>query len=470
MKNNPLIPALWAFCSFFLLSISGWSANEKTHPTYDSYNCNISLAATAIGVYCGETTGSIDVKITGGTAPYKIEWDNNNSSIWEEITTNETAYTIPNLPRGMYQIKIRDANGCRDMKTVMMDDNASDLTYTIEPNDPCSASGSMVIRVAGSEAPYWVILEGPTSSGIIANSNNFRIDNLLPGAYNVIVSKDGCGHSQSTTLVTTPTALGISIAQMDNNECDAFGDVKVNITGGTSEYLISWYGASSGSTRATESKIVQNLVPGDYTFTIRDANYCTTSANVTVTATGTDLYCELTQTPVVCDNMGQVGVAIKGGKAGYSISYSGPVSGSMSANSRSDNTGDASIWDLPPGEYHITITDSRGCTAKESIVVGGELTDLACIVTQTPVLCDNMGQIGVAISGGQPAYRVEYTGPRSGTIVATTTGDRAANASILDLPAGIYTIKVIDSRGCVATENITVGGSITDLACIKQVR
>jgi len=130
---------------------------------------------------------------------------------------------------------------------------------------------------------------------------------------------------------------------MDNNVCDAFGDVKVNITGGTSEYLISWYGASNGSTRATESKVVQNLMPGDYTFTIRDANFCTSSANITVAATGTDLYCELTQTPVVCDNMGQVGVAIKGGKAGYNISYSGPVSGSMSANSQNDNTGDASI-------------------------------------------------------------------------------------------------------------------------------
>lgn len=468
MKRKPLIPALWAICSFILLSIPAWSANENTNTSTDEApNCSISLTATPIGVYCGETTGSIDITITGGTAPYKIEWDNNDSSIWAEISTNDNTYTIPDLPRGMYKISIRDKNGCRDVLDVMMDDNASDLTYTIETNDPCSASGSMVIRVAGSEAPYWVILDGPTSGGVIANSNAFRIDNLLPGAYNVRVDKDGCGHDQTTTIITTPTALGISLAQMDYNVCDELGDVKVNITGGTSEYLISWYGASSGSTRATESKIVQNLVPGDYTFTIRDANFCTSSATVTVVSTGNNLYCELTQTPAVCDNMGQVGVAINGGKAGYTVSYSGPVSGAFVANSDpTNNTGDASIWDLPPGEYHITIKDSRGCVAKESIVVGGELTDLACIVTQTPVICDDMGQIGVAISGGYPAYRVEYSGPISGSVVATTTGDRTGNASILNLPAGHYTIKVVDSRGCVASEGITVGGTITDLACI----
>ncbi len=466
MRSKPLISALWAVCAFIMLSNPAWSANEKTN-TLDAFsNCTISLTATPDGVYCGEATGSIDVKITGGTAPYKIEWDNSDNSIWAEISTNDNTYTIPNLPRGMYMVKIRDANGCRESVSVMMDDNASDLTYTIEPNDPCVAAGSMVIRVAGADAPFWVILDGPTSGGVIANTNSFRIDNLLPGAYKVTVDKDGCGHDQTTDIITTPTALGISIAQMDNNVCDEFGDVKVNITGGTSEYLISWYGAASGSTRATESKIVQNLVPGDYTFTIRDANFCTASATVTVVSTGTDLYCELTQTPVVCDNMGQVGVAIKGGKAGYTVAYSGPVSGAFVANSSNDNTGDANIWDLPPGEYHITITDSRGCVAKESIVVGGELTDLACIVTQTPVLCDDMGQIGVSISGGQPTYRIDYSGPRTGSIIATTTGDRAGNGSILDLPAGAYTIKVTDSRGCSATESITVGGSFTDLACI----
>ena len=146
MKIKPLIPALWVFCSFVMLSFPAWSANETTNKlTNETTNCTISLAATPNGVYCGETTGSINVAITGGTAPYKIEWDNNDNSIWAETSTNNSTYTIPNLPRGMYIVKIRDKNGCRDEVEVRMDDNASNLTYTIEPNDPCATSGSVAV-------------------------------------------------------------------------------------------------------------------------------------------------------------------------------------------------------------------------------------------------------------------------------------------------------------------------------------
>ena len=112
------------------------------------------------------------------------------------------------------------------------------------------------------------------------------------------------------------------------------------------------------------------------------------------------------------------------------------------------------------------VTDSRGCTATESITVGGNVSDLACVVTQTPVLCDNMGQIGVAINGGEPTYRIDYSGPKTGSVIATTTAARAGTGTILDLPAGYYTIVVTDSRGCTATESITVGGNVSDLACV----
>ncbi|MEM1120228.1 MAG: T9SS type A sorting domain-containing protein [Bacteroidota bacterium] len=469
MKNNPFILALYAMSMLMLSSIGIVRANEFTpNRVNDNFHCSMTITTTPNGVFCGETKGSITVKITNGKAPYTIEWDNHDSSIWAEITTNESTYTIPDLPKGNYLVKVRDADGCRAMKmNIKMDVNASNLTYTIEPNDPCMAAGSMTLRIAGSNPPYWVILEGPTSGGVIATTNDFRIDNLLPGNYKVIVDKDGCGHEQNATIITTPIPLSVDAVSTDNNECDALGGVKLNIEGGTAEYLISWSGPDVGTTRATASKLIQNLQPGDYTFTIRDANFCTTTTTATVTAEGTsDLACVLTQTPVLCDNLGQVGVAISGGKSGYSVAYAGPISGTVNATARSTKSGTATILSLPAGTYEITVTDSRGCDVSENITVGGQLTDLSMIVSQTPVLCDNMGQVGVAIMGGSPSYRVDYSGPKSGSISATTTGEKAGNASILDLPAGNYTIVVTDARGCSDTKSITVGGQLTDLKCI----
>lgn len=180
----------------------------------------------------------------------------------------------------------------------------------------------------------------------------------------------------------------------------------------------------------------------------------------------TDLACIVTQTPVLCDDMGQIGVAINGGHPTYRIDYSGPRTGSVIATTTGDRAGTGSILDLPAGYYTIVVTDSRGCSATESITVGGSTTDLACIVTQTPVLCGNMGEIGISISGGYPTYRIDYSGPKTGAIIAATTGDRAALGNISDLPAGYYTIVVTDSRGCSATESITVGETGSNMACV----
>ncbi len=467
MKNKSFVFFLWAICPLILSPTNGWSNKEDLALFTENYSCtNFKLTATPNGVYCGEETGSIEIAITGGTAPYLIEWDNSNMSIWEEASSDADTYTIPDLPRGMYLIKVRDANGCFAMTSVMMDDNASDLTYTITPSGPCVTSGSLEFNVAGSSPPYWVILEGPRSGAAIFNSNQFKIEDLPAGEYTVIIDKDGCGHTQRVTLVTTPVPLSLSIEIDDHNICDALGGLYLNIAGGTPRYYIQWYGASSGSTQSEGAKYIQSLIPGDYTFVIRDANGCTTSASATVEATLTDLACILTQTPVVCDNMGQIGVTISGGKPAYKVSYSGPVSGTVAATTTGEKTGTASIWDLPPGTYTVKVSDSRGCIAVESITVGGEITDLACVLRQTPVICDNMGQIGVTITGGAPDYSVSYTGPVSGTIAASTIGDRLGSATIHNLPEGTYTITVRDTRGCLASESITVGGMQTDLACI----
>ena len=122
------------------------------------------------------------------------------------------------------------------------------------------------------------------------------------------------------------------------------------------------------------------------------------------------------------------------------MDYTGPVSGSVIATTTGDRAATASILNLSAGYYSIAVTDSRGCVTREDITVSGSVSDLACVVTQTPVLCDNMGQIGVAINGGEPTYRIDYSGPKTGSVIATTTAARAGTGTILDLPAGYYTI------------------------------
>ena len=171
----------------------------------------------------------------------------------------------------------------------------------------------------------------------------------------------------------------------------------------------------------------------------------------------------LTLTQGLCVRQSQIDVSISGGVPTYRIDYTGPASGAVIATNTGGDTGAGTLVDLPSGDYTIVITDSRGCTSTRTASVSNVPSDLACVLMQSPRVCNTNGTITVAISGGSPAYRVDYTGPSSGAIIATLTGDRTATADITNLVPGFYTITVTDSNGCTASESIQVGDGASDL-------
>jgi parallel beta-helix repeat protein len=73
-------------------------------------------AAVSDHITCGETTGSIVVTFSDGTAPYNIEWTGGGSS-----TNVSSPYNITGLAAGTYDITVTDANGSFDEITVDVD-------------------------------------------------------------------------------------------------------------------------------------------------------------------------------------------------------------------------------------------------------------------------------------------------------------------------------------------------------------
>ena len=104
--------------------------------------CNLDYTATAKHLGCGQSRGSIDLEVSMGKAPYKIEWDNASNTIWNTYTTSSKEYTISNLLPGSYTVKMTDAMGCVLMRNNIAINNSNtslDATFSSTPA-PCGSN------------------------------------------------------------------------------------------------------------------------------------------------------------------------------------------------------------------------------------------------------------------------------------------------------------------------------------------
>lgn len=113
------------------------------------------------------------------------------------------------------------------------------------------------------------------------------------------------------------------------------------------------------------------------------------------------------------------------------------------------------VSNLRAGNYTATITDALGCQITTTISVGEpEMLQVVGGPMVTPVRCfqDRNGIAEIEVVGGTPLGNGSYTfNWNSETYSATTTSN--VNSS---LPAGEYTVSVVDANGCEATSSFRI--------------
>jgi predicted outer membrane repeat protein len=105
----------------------------------------------------------------------------------------------------------------------------------------------------------------------------------------------------------------------------------------------------------------------------------------------------------------------------------------------------ASVNELPPGQYQVSVTDSKGRQAQQTITVGSAESPVASAQAQN-VQCGSLvgGSAAAIANGGAPPYSYVWAGG-------------ATDGVLLHLSAGQYTVTVTDAAGCSATATATVG-------------
>jgi len=377
------------------------------------------IISSSVNVACfGNSTGSANLTVTGGTAPYTYLWSNS--------TTSED---IINIPAGIYSVTVTDANGCSATTSVLIIQPAFPLSATVSGsvNVGCygEATGSADLTISGGTAPYTYIW----SNGAITQD----LSNVIAGTYQVtITDANGC-FTTASIIITEPSApLSASISSNVNVLCygNSTGSIDLSVTGGTIVYTYLW---SNGAT----IEDISNLAAGSYTVTVTDANSCTVSTTLIISQPAVVLSATVTSSVnVLCygNTTGAVDITVTGGTSPYSYLWSnGTVSEDLS--------------NIPAGTYSVTVTDANGCSSTTSVLISQPSTPLSIALTESPATCGlNNGSAGATVIGGTPNYSYNWS-PYSGGQVTPT---------IHQLNNGNYSVTVTDANGCTISSSISV--------------
>ncbi len=381
-----------------------------------------------VDVACfGNSTGSIDIDITGGTGPYSSSWTGPNGY---------TAGTedIAVLFAGTYTMIITDANNCTYTDTYIINQPSTGIMSSVTETDTIcfqAGSGSVGVSVGGGSGPY-------TYEWSNNGETTPTISSLDGGTYYVTITDSGNCTFVDTAYVYEAGEIAISLTQTPTL-CHDGNDGTAEVTGITvsgqivdvNDYDLLW---SVGGQTGTS---VSSLLGGQtYSVTATDAFGCTASQSITIgnpdeIGSRVDM---IDDADCFGGNDGSATVNGEGGVAPYTFLWD------ANANAQTD----ATAIDLAAGNYSVTITDDNGCFTTNTVTIS-QPTRIDAQFTSEPVDCfgDSNGAASVVASGGTPDYDYEWSNGRT-------------EDELMDIPAGDYEVTITDANGCTHVDVTTV--------------
>jgi hypothetical protein len=343
--------------------------------------------------------------------PYSYQWN-----------TGETTAFIENLPPGVYNVVVTDANGCTaDQTGIVNAFGCPELSIeaaiqNVSCNGACDGNISIVDIINGSGDYTYNWNNGSTLQ---------TQTNLCAGLYEVTITDNtGCivigmyEITQPDTLIVTPGSTNESLLNLND------GTAWVIPSGGTAPYAYAW---SNGST----DSLIINLIAGVYTVTVTDDHGCTATAEATVAAG----LCSVIQSELVDATCF---LACNGSIILSVINNSPPITYGWSNGSTT-----SLITDLCAGDFTVTVTDANGCSVVETYTVHepAELQTNAASTDETESFND--GTAWATPTGGTAPYMYVWS-------------NGSTDSLVINLIPGEYSVTVTDAHNCEASATIYV--------------
>lgn len=372
--------------------------------------------------------GTATLGATGGTYPYAYNWG----------IPGQADSTATGLSAGNYEVTIVDANGCEELVPVVISLPAPPQV-TAFANDTLACfdntNGVLTVAATPGSSPIATYSWSTGASGPAQTS----ISGLSPGNYCVtITATDDCEVIECADVIA-PAPLQIDSTASEPPLCPGLGGggASVFVSGGTGPYFYNWsldifdgvgVSAIGGGT----------VTAGTYIVEITDANNCpSVSTNIIVndppaiqvSFSAIDSVSCFANQGVPCDGTATATAQYSDGAAGL-FNFLWPT------GEQQFNVASSTATQLCQGNQTLTVSDGI-CTATFSVFVPFPDTLNVASLAMDDVTCFGYadGSASVQAQGGTPPYMYTWSNAQMGP-------------QVNNLTPGIYSVTIMDSKGC----------------------
>ncbi|MFK7904705.1 MAG: FG-GAP-like repeat-containing protein, partial [Chitinophagales bacterium] len=263
-----------------------WYENKGGGGFGSSKGILYSVGANSVYAADIDSDGDMDVLSTSSYEKIIALKKNDGNGKFSEL---DIVTTDVNVGKSIYAADL-DGDGDLDLLSASSLDNKiawyENLTTlnmeTLINNLPCMgiSNGSFQVNLSGVGLypPYeytWSLNDGEKLGGGNSNSENFIIENLSTGNYDITLS-----NANSFTITSEDHYLGtiigdffevVDIVTTNSSNGLENGSIQISVSGGNPDYTFNWSGSGSGSqTTNNANYIIDNLSSGDYNVLVKD--------------------------------------------------------------------------------------------------------------------------------------------------------------------------------------------------------
>lgn len=447
-----------------------------------SLSCQVSGGASGPGV----PDGSIVVSLAEGTAHYTVTYLGADAGAMNfPMAMGE----LTGLRPGEYRIVATDANGCVSdtctAEVTLLDPIILTCAIRNQANGT-TVLGAISIELDGGVPPFNVVLsDGGGGSTTFPNqpAGSRVFDGLAEGTYTITVTDDaGQMTSCFQQIIDENCPLTINDVSILADGCSGVDNsvIRLSISGNDGPIFTSWSGGNGIGTFDNMQE-AGPLPEGDYFVSVSDGSGCppVMAGPILVRNRGMVALESATVTPSnPCSPTGAIEVAVAGGGTPpYTIRLINPTNGAGLDSISNLIAGELITFDSLSGgvfgrSYQVVAIDAVGCSsAPDSYVLINAAPPTFTLPTANQVITapdcsgEATGSLTVAASGGTEPYTyrwIDYPERTSGRVLPP-------GETQTDLPAGTYTIEIMDANTCLDTVMITLeDGASPAIVCGAQ--